>query len=410
MKMYFRLHEECFLIPDRDGTGAIYNVFDGNIYRISDKEASILEILENNESINDVLNKMPDITKEFLISKLNLYKENEIGTFYSKPVYINKLLIDYKAMESIPATSSIILTRAIISLSNECRQDCKFCYPAQYIGDNTCVCCSGMEKKSIQQYMEIEKLEKILSAIEKLKCRNIVLKIPDIEVNAEYFFRCLDVATEYTFENITIMLGNTSMCEDTLRNLLRYNINLIVQKEVKDEDIELALNIYKDLKNMKDNSKISLLYIVYGDEVRDKLLKEINILNGSGVNCIISRYMKKEEAVNYYLKNPKFVKRTSIETFSYNQYFHPCLGGLIYFDQSGDVYPCPNLLDFKMGNIDNFREVWNKEGLHKFWHLTSIDNIDKCKTCAIRYACNDCRANEYLLGGELLSKMTCGKA
>lgn len=409
MKMYFRLHEECFIVPDKDGTGAIYNVFSGDIYRITDKETSIIRILENNESINDVLIKMPDISKEFLINKLNLYQENEIGTFYSKPIYINKLIIDYKAMESIPVTSSIILTRAIISLSNECRQKCEFCYPAQYIGDNTCVCCSGLEKKNIHQYMEIDKLEKILSAIEKLKCKNIVLKIPDIEVKVEYFFQCLDKATKYSFENITLMLGNTSMSKDTLCRLRRYNINLIVQKEVKDEDIEQAINIYNELKNIREDNKISLLFIVYNDKIRDKLLEKINISNRSSINCIISMYLKKEEAINYYLKKPQFVKRTSIESFSYNQYFHPCLGGLIYFDQSGDVYPCPNLLDFKMGNIDNFREVWNKEGLHKFWHLTSIDNINKCKTCAVRYACNDCRANEYILGGEIFSKMTCGK-
>lgn len=120
-------------------------------------------------------------------------------------------------------------------------------------------------------------------------------------------------------------------------------------------------------------------------------------------------YVQKDEVALNYLDKFKFLKRTSIESFSFNQYYNSCLGGLIYFDQNGDVYPCPNLLDFKFGNIDDFKQVWNEEGLHKFWHETSIDNIKKCRTCSVRYACNNCRANEYILGGNILEEITCSK-
>lgn len=409
MNKYFRLHEECFFVPDRDGSGAIYNVFSGDIFKVSENEAKIIMLLENNESIDKIPDKIPNVTETFLIDRLNTYKENEIGTFYDRPVYINKLMIDYKAMQSIPTTSSIILTRAIISLSNVCHQKCKFCYPAQYIGDNTCICCSGLEKNIQQQYMEIERLRKIIVSITKLKCENVVIKIPDIEVKSEYFLKCLDIIMEYSFLSSTVILGNPCS-KSILFNLLQYNINLIIQKEIKDaKDIRHTIKLYNELISMKNHKKISLHFIVYDEELKSGLLAELQNINRREINCVISMYVQKDEVALNYLDKFKFLKRTSIESFSFNQYYNSCLGGLIYFDQNGDVYPCPNLLDFKFGNIDDFKQVWNEEGLHKFWHETSIDNIKKCRTCSVRYACNNCRANEYILGGNILEEITCSK-
>lgn len=228
------------------------------------------------------------------------------------------------------------------------------------------------EKKSAKIYGN-QKIKKIASSIRKLNCKNVIVKIPDIEIKAEYFFRCLNILMEYSFDNITVILENECLSKSTINKLMQYNISLIIQKEVKGKDIEQAIELYKMISNLKGTKINSLLLIVYDDEVKDKLIKQISfLLKEKGINCIISRYIRKEEAVNYYSSQQQFTNRTSIETYSYNQYFHPCLGGLIYFDQSGDVYPCPNLLDFKMGSIDKFEEVWNKERLHKFWNLTSV--------------------------------------
>lgn len=408
MKNYFRLHEECYYVSDITGEGVIYNTFDGNVYRLTKLESDVLKLLENNYSIDDVIKRIAGISRNELIKKLDIYSENEIGTYYENPVYIHKLMLDYKAIDFLPSLSSHYLNKAIISLSSECYAKCEFCYPNRYVGDTTCICCTGLEKSLSEQYMKYEILQEILEHLSKLQCSLVCIKIADIQTREDYFFKCLDLVSKYHFDKTLIIIGNGRIKKDLLYRVIQYKFEIILQKEVTKSIIDEAVNLYTSISNEKIDN-LGILYIVYSEDEGNKL-KDLIFSSGQNVtNIIISRYVKEDEALDYYLKKPVVLSRIDLRTFSYKHYFHPCLGGLIYFSQNGDIFPCPNLLDFKMGNVNNFKEIWGTDGLKDFWKRTAIDNVKKCNTCAVRYICQDCRANEYLLGQDIFNKVTCNK-
>lgn len=63
-----------------------------------------------------------------------------------------------------------------------------------------------------------------------------------------------------------------------------------------------------------------------------------------------------------------------------------------------------------LGNVANegLYTVFEKgmEMINKIWKLT-LNNIEKCKDCELRYSCADCRALEERLTKKIDGKATC---
>ena len=85
-----------------------------------------------------------------------------------------------------------------------------------------------------------------------------------------------------------------------------------------------------------------------------------------------------------------------------------CLYGQIYINISGDVTPCPMMNDIKLGNIvrDDLYEILCKTEYQEIIHLTR-SKLPKCKDCAYRYNCLDCRALEMSKSGNLYETDFC---
>lgn len=404
MNNYFRLNEEVFLVNDKSGGAAIYNLFDGNIYTIDAKERKLISFLENNFSIDKIIEENQDFSYDYIASKLKLYLEKELGNYYDRPTYIKKLLIDYKSLEHLAWKPAPKISKAFISLSKECYLNCQFCCSNEFVNNSGCIVCSGNEKRFANTNMDINTFNQILESISKMQCGMVILKIPDLGNYVERFKQYFKLVSQYNFDKVFLVVGNGWISKETLRELFHYNIYLILQQNIKHvDDIEKVEQYYKSIIKNNFTTYCTMLYI-FGDPktYNSFYQKYLKLENKMKVICILNHDisgMKKE------LK-PKFIERTNIQNFSLNQAFNNCLYGTIYFNQAGEFFPCPALVDFKLGHIKNLQYLW--EELYKFWTLNK-NKINKCKECSLRFACNDCRAKEYAIGGDLFNTVSCDR-
>ena len=88
------------------------------------------------------------------------------------------------------------------------------------------------------------------------------------------------------------------------------------------------------------------------------------------------------------MHKPSF--RTSAYTFSRNRKWNSCWFGKFAVTSNGDIIPCIFARDQICGNVKNDRESKLRDNLLKLWGITK-DDIDTCKDCEFRYACDDCR-------------------
>ena len=105
--------------------------------------------------------------------------------------------------------------------------------------------------------------------------------------------------------------------------------------------------------------------------------------SGRGSN----KYLQPSKFLDYglYLTvNPRF--------FHGSRQYNPCWRGEIAVAANGDVFPCVFSRKFVVGNLKKERMCDVIERLKRtFWKIT-LDKIEKCQDCELRYACMDCRA------------------
>ena len=121
------------------------------------------------------------------------------------------------------------------------------------------------------------------------------------------------------------------------------------------------------------------------------------------IDFVFSKTIKKEEISNLYHQN---IPKVNARTYSLARKRNKCLTGSFATLPNGDVVPCFGLENNKVGNIKDFSNIFSDSGLFKYWNLNS-DSITPCKTCGLRYACNDCRGLETRLGANIYQKITC---
>jgi len=82
-------------------------------------------------------------------------------------------------------------------------------------------------------------------------------------------------------------------------------------------------------------------------------------------------------------------------------------GGTLSIDSDGSVYPCHLLheQEYSLGQItdNSFADIWERlKTTH--WHKISVDEIEVCRDCVIRYICaGQCRARALAQTGNLYS-------
>jgi radical SAM protein with 4Fe4S-binding SPASM domain len=82
-----------------------------------------------------------------------------------------------------------------------------------------------------------------------------------------------------------------------------------------------------------------------------------------------------------------------------------CWKGKIAVSSEGDVYPCIFAREKSMGRFPEMRleEIIQGQELQRLWQIT-MDEVETCRDCELRYGCFDCRALAQTSTGDLLSK------
>ena len=368
--MYFRLNPECYFIKG-SRCGAIYDLIEGNIYALDSEETKLVESCEKNvEKENKILENLKKLC---------------LGNFYEKIVYIEKLRLGSPIEESQPGHPPQ-LNRAFLEINNSCNRNCWFC---GYHGIKRSWGCMGCNKWNEDgETLTTERWKEIIDELKRLDCKDIFITGGDLILAWDKTMDILDYA-DGKFRKIYITLHEQSFSEKIVKYLTD-KAQPIVQTEhldsIQSEDSIFLLTVRpEEFKNRKDiNSKKVMIDFVSEDF--SSLPPDMPLTS--------KRKLAKE----------------SMYQFFHNIKYHPCIGNTLAISHTGNVLPCPMMRNHVLGNIRD-RELYTlfengKEEIDKFWNLT-LDNIEKCRDCEFRYACNDCRALEEKLTGKLEGKRLC---
>ncbi len=82
-----------------------------------------------------------------------------------------------------------------------------------------------------------------------------------------------------------------------------------------------------------------------------------------------------------------------------------CWNGKIAISSEGDVYPCIFARQMSVGKFPEMRleEIIQGQALQRLWKVT-LEEVETCRDCELRYGCFDCRAQAQTTTGDLLSK------
>ena len=82
-----------------------------------------------------------------------------------------------------------------------------------------------------------------------------------------------------------------------------------------------------------------------------------------------------------------------------------CWKGKIAISSEGDVYPCIFARQMSIGKYPEMRleEIIEGQALQRLWQIT-LEEVETCRDCELRYGCFDCRALAQTTTGDLLSK------
>jgi radical SAM protein with 4Fe4S-binding SPASM domain len=82
-----------------------------------------------------------------------------------------------------------------------------------------------------------------------------------------------------------------------------------------------------------------------------------------------------------------------------------CWKGKIAISSEGDVYPCIFARQMSIGKFPEMglEEIIQRQDLQRLWQIT-LEEVETCRDCELRYGCFDCRALAQTNTGDLLSK------
>lgn len=376
--MYFRLNPECYFIRGNK-LGAIFDLIDNKIYALNQIETGIVTSVERNSLVSG--------DEKFL----NELKMLRLGNFYNNKMYIEKIRFYSRNAESA-LESTANLNRAFLEINNSCKRDCWFC---GLYGVRRSLGCLGCNKWNEDgKPLEIERWKKLIDELRDLNCQVAIITGGDLTLDWDRTREILYYA-EDKFNEIYIVLHQARLSEINMMDLHDRAKPIIQVEDINNETLECIPEGSLPLLIVKPEQ---------WHEVRDITTRSKNaivdfVIEGSSFTNILPIMSKKEIMV------PGLYK------FTQNMRYHPCLGNTLAISYTGNVFPCPMMRKYNLGNIkdEKLYTIFEKNGvnkINKFWKLT-LDNVDKCSVCEFRYSCGDCRALEESLTGKLDGKILC---
>lgn len=369
--MYFRLNPECYYIKG-DRCSVIYDLIEREVHSLDADETQLIQDCENNQIVQKY---------EPLLDEL---KKRCIGNFYDKKVYIEKLRLGSPIMD-YQTGQPPFLEKAFLEINNTCNQSCWFCGTHGIHRSLGCMGCNTWTEDG--EGLSTEEWKHVIDGLEDLGCHSILFTGGDLTLKWDVMNVLLDYAHE-RFSQIFVIINSTRFSNIIAEDLKGRAIPII-----QTDNIAAISNDNRYLLIGNEKSEVPKNTLTHQMVSVDRI--SLNFSSLPTDSPLISK---------------KKIVKTDLFRFSHTRKKHPCLANSLTISWKGEVLPCPLLRKHSLGTVKNQHlcEIFKKnaEGFEKFWNM-SLEKIQKCKKCEFRYACNDCRALEEALTGDLYGKSLC---
>ncbi|MFQ5794165.1 MAG: SPASM domain-containing protein [Candidatus Bipolaricaulia bacterium] len=400
---HFFLNRECILVRGRTGS-AIYNLFTGEMIALNSEIAMVLRLAEKGLRVNEIADSLSKDTNS-VEEVLNRVAARDMGRFYSKRIYVEK----YKKGHSLTGRFFMdppVISKCYIELPGACDLACSFCESPKIY---PCTMCSKNSTKFNEGF-----LRAFLKRLFSMRCVSLVFHGGDPIANQDKLLSITEFCRAEGFNGeIFVITNGTHIDHAVIKWLARYKIHpvipfmgerngsLIAQEKLAhlaqafhQKGVEFTLTLVIDNANATEVQRIedfaknlgarSILRTAILDNDEGKLTEGVRALGRQMV-------------------------RTTADVFYHNTEYHPCLGQTLAVSADGNLLPCPFLKDEVLGNIADSHvigEIFESRTVDEYWCL-NLSQIERCKDCALRYGCLDCRVVEKRLSGDLYGKILC---
>lgn len=379
--------------------------------------------------ISDYFNKYFNITGEKSTHYRNFIYEKFrfiIDRYDDLKIDINDLEFKFKKIY-LDKVRNFTPNKIVISLTNKCMYDCKYCYA---------------HNNRINKTLSFSDIKSIIDYCKYIGVKSIDFTGGDPLMRSD-FFQILDYLEENNIKvnfSTKIILNQcdvVKLCNYQCIESFQYSLDSLYQ----DEQIMLVpnLSVKKSLKfiesiskskkhfKFKVNSVITQFNINRILDLSDKLF-DLKVDNHGlspytfsfGINndeyfATKEQYMKlSNEIKKYKYKNKLIYPITLTEEYSIDNEIL-CNAGVdgLVINYDGEVYVCERMCGFKelsVGNIylTSIAEIWNGDKIKKFSNPdTEFFKNSKCYTCENLYECKDkrgiCYVHSKILNGEIYS-------
>lgn len=383
--------------------GDYYFIIDPNVnfwFKLSKEQFLTFRLLDGKATTDELLNKIDTYIPSF-------FREAGIR-------FIRDIVSNYP-IECIDIPKSSKLSALYLVLTTECNSKCLYCFRdlnnshialdkdlmlknilsfRNISTSNPTIVYTGGEPCLYPDLIEIAKFAKKHNISNSLQTNGLLIDENNAPIYAE------------NFDMIQISLDSTNKeVNDCLRGkkghfeAVNHAISLLRKYDTK---IKLAATITKN--NFDDIVKIKKTY----PDISFQFTPMLKIGKGRKVPYLafspdeflerLTSLYDKEMILNKDI--PGFGKKVSL-----------CGSGtsILSISPEGDVFPCQMLHHANLccGNIKNnlLEDIYLSSTIIKRFRALTVDMIDNCKDCAIRYICaGGCRANAFWLNDDLLAK------
>lgn len=348
MNNYFNLSPECFLVVG-EKRAAVYNLNSGDIISLDEVQTNALILAESKNAIEE-------------IGTANVFEylaEKGWGFFSSKPFFVDKI----RPM-NIFGERRIWLQRpqfimAILQLTEKCDKACDNCRKT------FCPICFS-DPLSKQSPISVEQWKKIIDKIASAGCKSIMFTGGE-----SLLYNGLEQLVDHAIGTDMEVCVHTNGQIAPKKIPENVGLNVLIDQN---SDLQLVL------RNIKGRKKVSLI---------------LQNIQPALINFDIDKTWEVRTSNSYEpVRGKKQLKKVKMNDFFYIKLKDSCLNGKMFILSDGNVVPCFQGRDKKIGNLvdEDFNEVYRRLTVD-YWYA-SIDqrtSNQKCRQCEFKYACSVCR-------------------
>ncbi len=399
---YFKLLEECYLVSG-EKESAIYNILSGDVFIVNSVEKELLAQTESNIPVIEACEKI-GLKIETAKAYLNNLIEAKLGKYAETPLTVEKLELLPKWMEKIFFKLPPVINRATIEIGNRCDLSCDFCGSKSKINKMKCLSCNG---DGNNEFIELNMAYEIIDILAIYNCKQIYIKGGNLLLDWNKVKKIVEYAIKTGINNIVLNIVSSIKDNEIIEYIKEKKITLMVQKYIKEE-----FNIWQLFDEVKIYEGINVTYLFLADyRIKNDVYNLYKSLTEHNFQNIMFDFFvpnDRELVPKEYIKDLSRLQRVSMESISISKKYNPCFFQSCFFDNEGNIYPCSGLREFMYGNINNISATFKEENLNKYWKLNK-DSLSECKSCELRYACDDCRGLTYALTNDLDRNIFCIK-